>query len=98
MNLQYTLSPAYIGQIHHHPAIKTARAQKSWVKHVGAVSSRDEDHTIIGFETVHFDQSLVQCLLALIVPTADARAPVAANRVYFIDKYDARGTRLALLE
>ncbi len=50
------------------------------------------------FETVHLDEHLVQRLLALVVPAAQAGAAVAADGVEFVDKDDAGGLLLRLVE
>ena len=49
-------------------------------------------------ETVHLDQQLVQCLLALVVAAAQAGAALAAHRVDLVDEDDARAVLLGLLE
>ncbi len=49
-------------------------------------------------EAVHFDQQLVQGLLALIVTAAETGAAMAADGVDFIDEDDAGRVLLALFE
>ena len=48
-------------------AIKPARAQQCRIENIGAVGCSDDDDAFIGIETVHFDQQLVQGLLAFVV-------------------------------
>ena len=52
----------------------------------------------VRLEAVHLDEQLVQRLLALVVPAAEARAAVAADGVDFVDEHDAGCVLLALLE
>ncbi len=47
---------------------------------------------------VHLDEHLVQRLLALVIPTAQARAAMAADGVDLVDEDDAGGVLLALFE
>ena len=68
------------------------------VEHVGAVGRRDDDDALVGLEAVHLDEELVQRLLALVVPAAEARAAVATDRVDLVDEDDAGRVLLALLE
>src|ERR1035438_7424162 len=51
-----------------------------------------------GFKPVHFNQQLVESLLALVVSAAQARAAMAADGVDFVDEDDAGSVLLALLE
>src|SRR6185436_19183835 len=46
----------------------------------------------------HFHEQLVERLLALVVPTAEAGTAMAADRVDFVDEDDARRVLLGLLE
>src|SRR5205823_5826686 len=46
----------------------------------------------------HLDQQLIQRLLTLVVPAAEAGATMTADRVDFIDEDDARRVLLALFE
>src|SRR5207245_5390624 len=57
-----------------------------------------EYHDLIVHEAFHHVEERVQLLLALVVPDAQARAAVAADRVDLVDEYDAGGVLLALLE
>ena len=68
------------------------------IEHVGTVGRRHQNHAFVRFETVHFDQQLIEGLLALVVSAAQARAAMASHGVDFVDEDDARGVLLALLE
>src|ERR1700738_369059 len=52
----------------------------------------------LGVESVQLDQHLVQRLLALVVPAAEARAAVPAHGVDLVHEHDGGGVRLGLLE
>ena len=77
---------------------ESSGSKQGRVQHVGAVGGRDQDHALVGLEPVHLDQQLIQGLLPFVVPAAQTGAAVAAHRVDLIDKDDARGVFLALLE
>src|SRR6266511_2924603 len=79
-------------------AVEAAGAQQRRVEDVRTVRRGDEDDAALGVEPVHLDEQLVEGLLALVVPTAEARAPVAADRVDLVDEDDGRRVRLGLLE
>src|SRR5690606_13052864 len=79
--------------------VKAARAQQRRVEHVGAVGGRHQDDAGVVVKAVHLDEKLVQRLLALLVRVGGLRAAaLAANRVQFVDKDDARGVLARLLE
>src|SRR5690606_38093567 len=98
VNLENVFATRDIGIRHHYLTIEAARTQKRGIKDVGAVGSRDQDDTLIGFEAVHLNQQLVKCLLAFIVPASKSSTTLAAYRVNFIDENDARFVLLCLLE
>ena len=98
MHHQNLFASTNVGQRHHHLAVKTARSQQRRIEHVGPVGRGNDDHPRTGLESVHFDQQLVERLLALVVATSQARAALATNRVDFVDEHDARGMLLGLLE
>ena len=89
---------AHVGQAHHHAAVEAAGAQQRGIKHVGAVGGRDEDDAVVRFESVHFDEQLIQRLLALVVSAAEAGTAMTADGVDFVDEDDAGSVLLALFE
>ena len=78
--------------------VKTTRTQQRRVQHILTVRRRDDDHTLIGFKTIHLNQQLVQCLLALVIATAHTNTTGTAHGVNLIDKHDARRVLFGLLE
>src|SRR4029079_1779268 len=72
--------------------------EKSGVKNVGTVGRRDENDAFAAFESVHFDENLVERLLALVVSAANAGEPVATDRVQLVDEQQAGRVFLALLK
>ena len=72
--------------------------QQRRVEDVGAVGGGDQDDVVLHLEAVHFDQQLVQRLLALVVAAAHAGAAVAADGVDLVHEDDAGGVLLGLLE
>ena len=98
MDLQDLLAALHIRPSHHHPPVETARPQQRRIQHVRTIGRRHQDDAFVRFEPVHLHQQLIERLLALVVTAAEARAAMPAHRVDFIDKDDARGVLLALLE
>src|ERR1019366_2210155 len=87
-----------VGTAYYHAAVETAGAEQGGIEHVGAVGGGDQDDAFVGFETVHFDEQLVEGLFALIVSAAESGAAMAADGVDFIDEDDAGGVLFTLLE
>ena len=94
VNLQDRQTLIEVGQRHDDLAVEPAGPEQRRVEDVGPVG-RGHDHDALGdVETVHFVQHLVQCLLTLIVPTAEPSATLAPDRVNLVDE-DDRGGLLA---
>ena len=72
--------------------------QERRVEDVRAVRGGDEDDVVLHLEAVHLDEELVQRLLALVVPAAEAGAAMAADGVDLVHEDDARARLLGLLE
>ena len=98
MHLQNLFTTFDVWVAHSDLTVKTTRAQQRRVQHVLTVSRRDDDHTFIGFKTVHLNQQLVQCLLALVIATAHANTTGTAHSIDLIDKHDARSVLFGLLK
>ena len=90
--------PRTSGRGDDHAAVKAAGTQQRGIEHIGTVGSGHQDHAFVRLEAVHFHQQLVQRLLALVVPAAQAGAAMTAHRVDFVDEDDAGRILLALLE
>ena len=98
MDLQNALAPDDIGVRNDDLAVKPAGTQECGVEHVGAVGGGNEDDAFIGLEPVHFDEQLVERLLALVIPAAEARAAMTTDSVDFVDKDVAGRVLLGLFE
>ena len=95
---QDALAAAHVGGVHHDLAVEPAGPKQRRIEHVGPVGGRDQNDAVVRLEPVHLDQELVQGLLPLVVPAAEAGAAVAADRVDLVDEDDAGRVGLALLE
>src|SRR5208337_2678100 len=98
MHAQDFLAATHVGQRNHHAAVEASGTQQRRVEHVGTVSRGDQDHAIVRLEAVHFDQQLVEGLLALVVSTAETCATVTAHGIDFVDEDDAGSVLFTLLE
>ena len=92
------LAAAHVGAGHGDAPVEAAGAQDGRVEDVGAVGRGDDDDAVVRLEAVHLDEELVERLLALVVPAAEARAAVTADGVDLVDEDDAGRVLLALLE
>ena len=98
MNLQNLLTATHIRQAHNNLAVKPAWPQQGRVQHVGTVGRGNDNHALVPFKAVHFDQQLVECLLAFVMPAAQSRTAMPTHGVDFINKDDARRVFLGLLK
>jgi hypothetical protein len=87
-----------VAKSHHDLPVEATRPQERGVEDVRPVGSRDHDDPVVGLEAVHLDEELVQRLLALLMPAAEAGALVAADRVDLVHEDDAGRVLLALFE
>jgi hypothetical protein len=92
------LPALHVGRIDHDLPVEAARPEERRIQHVGAVRRGEKDDSLVGLEPVHFDEELVERLLALVVAAAQPRAPVATDGVDLVDEDDAGCMGLALLE
>ena len=78
--------------------IEAAGPQQGRIEHVGPVGGGQHDDRFVRAEAVHLAQDLVERLLALVVPAAEAGAADAADGVDLVDEQDAGGGFLGGLE
>src|SRR3546814_17896562 len=60
-------------------AVEAARTQQRRIEHVRPVRRGDDDDAFVGLEAVHFDEELVQRLLALVIAVAETGPAQAAD-------------------
>ena len=85
-----------IGRGHDHLTVETTGTQQGRVQHVGTVGGGNEDDALIAFKAVHFNQHLVQGLLAFVVPAAEPGSALTAHGVNFVNKDKAGSIFFAL--
>src|SRR5439155_24455872 len=78
--------------------IEAAGPQQRGVEDVGPVRRSEEDDSIIAFKAIHFDEQLIERLLALIVTATQPGPAMPADGVDLVDEDDTRRVRLALLK
>src|SRR5690606_32396846 len=98
VHFQDLLTAADIGQGHDHLTVEATGAKQGRIQDVRAVGGSHHEYALAGLEAVHFDQQLVERLLAFIVPATQAGATLAADGVDFVDEDDARCLFLRVLE
>ena len=89
MHFEDLFTPFEVRQADDDLAVKTAGAQQRGVQHVRAVGGSDDDDAFIAFETVHFDEELVQRLFAFVVSATETGTALTADGVDFVDEDDA---------
>ena len=98
MYFQDFFAPNNVRIGHYHLPVKPAGAQQCRVQHIRAVGGGDENNALIGLKPVHLDKQLVQCLLALVIATAQTGTTMATHRVNLVDENNARRIGFSLLE
>ena len=98
MYLQDGLSSSHVRVVQGNASVEAAWAQQGRIEDVGAVRRCENDDVDARVETVHFDEDLIQGLLALVVAAAEACAAVPAYCIDLIDEHDTWGVALGLLE
>ncbi len=83
---------------HEDLAVEATGAEQRGVEDVGAVRRRHHHDALGRLEAVHLREHLVQRLLALVVPAAEAGTALAADRVDLVDEDDRGGLLLRGLE
>ena len=98
MDLQDLFAAANVGKSYINLTVKAAGAQQRGVENIGAVRCRHDDNALIRAEAVHFDEQLVERLLALVVSAAETCAALAADGVDLVDEDDGGGRLFCLLK
>jgi hypothetical protein len=65
VHAQDLLAPLQVGITDCDLTIEAARAQQRSIQDVSAVGRGDDDYAVGSREAVHFNQQLIECLLAL---------------------------------
>ena len=81
MDLEDLLTADNVRVRHNDLAVEAAWPQQRRIENVRTVGRRDQDDTLIRLETVHLDEHLVQCLLALVIAAAETGAAMTADHM-----------------
>ncbi len=98
VHAQDGLAALEVGTVDDDLPVEATGPEEGGVQDVRAVGGGDEDDPGAGVEAVHLHEHLVERLLALIVPAAEAGAAVTAHGVDLVHEDDGRSGRLGLLE
>src|SRR5207253_1752091 len=79
-----------VRQVEVNLAVEAAGSEQGIVQHVGSVGGSQNNHVRARVKAVHFDQNLVERLLALLVSDPHRAAAFASDRVDLVHKDDAR--------
>ena len=95
---QDAFAALHVGTVDDDAPVEPAGTEQRRVEDVGTVGGGNEDDAFVRFEAVHFDEQLIERLLALVVAAAQAGAAMTADRIDLVDEDDAGRVLLALLE
>src|SRR5204862_561672 len=98
VHFKYRLPPANVRIIKDYLPVESPRPQERGIEDVGPVRRRDDDDIRAAVESVHLDENLIECLLALVVAPAESRTALTPNRIDLIDEDDAGCVALGLIE
>ena len=98
MHAQDLLAALYVRTVDRDLTVKTAGTQQCRIQNVGAVGGSDQDDRLALLKTVHLDQQLVKCLLALVVTAAQAGSALTSYGVNLVNEDDRRSLGLGLLK
>ncbi|OPY05950.1 MAG: hypothetical protein A4E61_00125 [Syntrophorhabdus sp. PtaB.Bin184] len=98
VDLEDLLPALHVGSGYDDLPVKTAGTKQGRIEDIWSVGGGHDDDALVGLKAVHLDEKLVQCLLALVVASAEARPAVSAHGVDLVDEYDAGGIFLRLVE
>ena len=70
--------------------VEAARPQQGGVQNVLPVGGRQDHHALVGAESVHLHQELVEGLFPLVMAAAQAGAPLAPHGVDLVDEDNSR--------
>jgi hypothetical protein len=98
VHLQDTFSPSDVRSWYYNVPIEPPWTEQRGIQYVRPVGCSDENDSLVGLESIHLDQQLVQRLFALVMAATEACSAVTPNRVDFVDKDDARRLLFALNE
>ncbi len=98
VDLENGLPAADIRLVNRHVPVEASGPEQGRVQNLGTVGGRHDDHAGAGIEAVHFNQELVQGLLALVVAVDGVEPARLAQGIQLVDKDDARRLLLGLPE
>jgi hypothetical protein len=98
MDFQDRLTPAHIRLVEDNSPVETAGSKESRIEDIWPIRRRHDDYIRIRIEAVHLDEHLIERLFPLIMAAAEAGAALTAYSVDLINKDDAGGVALCLIE
>ena len=98
VDAQDLLAARQVRPVDHDLPVEPSWPEERRVEDVGAVGRGEHDDAALGVEAVHLDEELVEGLLPLVVPAAEACTALPTDGVDLVHKDDARRVLLGLLE
>ncbi len=98
MNFQDAFASANVWTRHDDTTVKASGTKQCRIKNVRPIGRSHQYDAIVGFKAVHFDQELIQGLLALVVAAAKSCAAMTTDCINLVNEDDTRRVLLSLLE
>ena len=101
IDLKNGLAAREVGPIHQNLTIETTGTQQSSIENFGLVGRREHDHRLVlGGESIHLREQLIECLLAFIVPSNNTHGAgtTFSDGIEFVNENDAGSFFLGFLE
>ena len=98
MHLENFFAAQNIGVRNNDLTVKTSWSQQGRVQHIRTVRRSNQDHTLIGLKTIHFNKELVKSLFAFVITAAETGTAMPTNGVNFVNKDDAGRIFLTLFK
>src|SRR5271157_801279 len=71
MYFEYLKTPFHVRGRHDYLPVESPGSQEGWIEDIRPVGGSYNNHALVPFETVHFNEQLVQGLLPLVVTAAE---------------------------
>src|SRR5688572_2850049 len=98
MDREDTFTASHIRSGHYDTTVEATRTEQGRIQDVRTICCCDQDDSFVGFETVHLNQQLIQCLFAFIVTATEASTAMTPHSINLINEDDAWGIFLALFK
>ena len=98
MHLQNFHTALQIRFVYNNSSVEASRTQQCFIQNLRSVGGCQNNDTFLAIKAVHFNQKLVQRLLALVMAATKTGTSSSCNSIYFINKNNTWCVLLCLTE